>query len=279
MDVMTIRSKPWLAYLALLALLVLFLFPVYWIIQISLQSNAELFRFPPRMLTAHPFFGSYKSVLSSSLFLTFYWNTVIVAIGATVLCMSVSVLAGYGISRFPFGGSRLLVLLVLSTQMFPSVTLLIGLYTLYSKLHLLNTPIALILATTTTALPFCMLMMRTFFDSIARELDEAAEMDGASRIRTLIQVVLPLAKPGLVAVAIYTFLIAWDDFLFGLALVSDLDKRTLSPGLSLTYLGEFGYNWSGAAAAAVTATAPLLAAFLLLQRYMIDGLTAGGVKE
>lgn len=118
-----------------------------------------------------------------------------------------------------------------------------------------------------------------FFNSISKELEEAAEIDGATRFKTLFTIIVPLSKPGIMAIAIYTFLIAWDDFLFGLTLVSDIDKRTLSPGLSLTFLGEYSANWSGATAAAATATIPLLIAFMFLQRYMVEGLTAGGVKE
>ncbi|QTH46767.1 carbohydrate ABC transporter permease [Cohnella sp. LGH] len=193
--------------------------------------------------------------------------------------MVVSIFAGYALSRFRFKGSNLIALLLLSAQMFPTVTLVIGLYSQYQKMNLLNTLFVLVLAAASTALPFSVMLMRTFFNSISRELEEAAEIDGASRFRVLFTVIVPLSKPGIMAIAIYTFLIAWDDFLFGLTLVSDLDKRTLSPGLSLTFLGEYSYNWSGATAAAVTATLPLLIAFLFLQRYMVEGLTAGGVKE
>ncbi|WP_340873488.1 carbohydrate ABC transporter permease [Paenibacillus sp. PL2-23] len=209
----------------------------------------------------------------------FYKNTIIVAGGATLLSIFVSIFAGYAFSRVKFPGSNLLLLLFLSTQMFPAVTLLIGLYSLYSSLNLLNTPWVLILANTTTALPFCIMLMKTFFDGISKELEEAAEMDGAGRFMTLFRVIVPLTTPGILSVSIYTFLIAWDDFLFGLSLVSEMDMRTISPGLALKFMGEFTYNWSGASAAAVVATLPLLVAFMFLQRYMVEGLTAGGVKE
>ncbi|OAB48575.1 carbohydrate ABC transporter permease [Paenibacillus antarcticus] len=271
--------RHFLIYGLLIVLLALFLFPIYWIINVSLQPNNELFRFPPRWLPSHLFLGSYKAVLSSADFLIFYKNTFLVASGSTLLCVVVSILAGYGFSKFRFPAASLMLVLFLSTQMFPAVTLLIGLYSLYSSLHLLNTYTALILASTTTALPFCIMLMKTFFDHISKELGEASEIDGTSQLGTLIRIILPLSTPGITAVSIYTFLVAWDDFLFGLTLVSDLNKRTLSPGLSLQFLGEFSYNWSGAAAAAVIATLPLLVVFLFLQRFMVAGLSAGGVKE
>ncbi|MBP2000633.1 multiple sugar transport system permease protein [Paenibacillus shirakamiensis] len=266
-------------YGLLFILFVLFMFPVYWIINVSLQNNAALFQFPPHWAPQNLFIESYRMVLASEEFLMFYKNTFIVAAGSTLLSVLVSILAGYGFSKFRFPSMGILLVLFLSTQMFPAVTLLIGLYTLYGSLGLLNTYAALILASTTTALPFCIMLMKTFFDHISKELGEAAEMDGATQLGTLIRVILPLSKPGIMAVSIYTFLVAWDDFLFGLTLVSDLDMRTLSPGLSLKFLGEFSYNWSAAAAAAVIATVPLLVVFLFLQRFMVAGLSAGSVKE
>ncbi|MCD9025858.1 carbohydrate ABC transporter permease [Cohnella silvisoli] len=272
-------QKEGLTYILLFLLLSGFLFPVYWMFVTSLQSNSELMKLPPKWLPVQLNLGSYMDILSSSVFLTFYKNTFLVASGATVMCIFVSIFAGYALSRFRFKGSNMITLLLLSAQMFPTVTLVIGLFSQYQKMNLLNTLFVLILAAASTALPFSVMLMRTFFNSISRELEEAAEIDGASRFRTLFTVIVPLSKPGIMAIAIYTFLIAWDDFLFGLTLVSDLDKRTLSPGLSLTFLGEYSYNWSGATAAAVTATLPLLVAFLFLQRYMVEGLTAGGVKE
>ncbi|RED58165.1 MULTISPECIES: carbohydrate ABC transporter permease [Cohnella] len=271
--------KEGLTYVALLVIMVGFLFPVYWMFVTSLQSNSELMKLPPKWIPFNIDLSSYVDILKSSVFLTFYKNTFLVAAGATVMCIIVSIFAGYALSRFRFKGSNLIALLLLSAQMFPTVTLVIGLYSQYQKMNLLNTLFVLVLAAASTALPFSVMLMRTFFNSISRELEEAAEIDGASRFRVLFTVIVPLSKPGIMAIAIYTFLIAWDDFLFGLTLVSDLDKRTLSPGLSLTFLGEYSYNWSGATAAAVTATLPLLIAFLFLQRYMVEGLTAGGVKE
>ncbi|UQZ81160.1 Inner membrane ABC transporter permease protein YcjP [Paenibacillus konkukensis] len=274
-----LRSREGASYVLLGLILIFLLFPVYWILVTSLSTNSELLQLPPKWFPFHISLDSYAEVLRSSVFLTFYRNTVIVASGATVLCIIVSILAGYALSRFRFRGSNLLTLIFLSAQMFPTVTLVIGLYSQYQALHLLNTLYVLILASTMTSLPFSIMLMRTFFNGISKELEEAAEIDGASRFKTLFTIIVPLSKPGIMAIAIYTFLIAWDDFLFGLTLVSDIDKRTLSPGLSLTYLGEYSANWSGATAAAATATIPLLIVFMFLQRYMVEGLTAGGVKE
>lgn len=272
-------KKHGITYMSLIIFLVAFMFPIYWMFVTSFQTNSDLFQLPPKFIPINVTLQSYIDVMNSPEFIVFYKNTVIVAGGATLLCIFVSIFAGYAFSRVRFRGSNLLLLLFLSTQMFPAVTLLIGLYSLYSSLNLLNTLTVLILANTTTALPFCIMLMKTFFDGISKELEEAAEIDGASRFKTLFKVIVPLTTPGIMAVSIYTFLIAWDDFLFGLTLVSDMSMRTISPGLALKFMGEFTYNWSGASAAAVIATLPLLIVFMFLQRYMVEGLTAGGVKE
>lgn len=272
-------KKEGFTYIALFVLLVLFLFPVYWIIVTSLQNNSDLMQLPINWWPSSVTWNSYMEILKSSVFLTFYKNTILVALGSTLLCIIVSIFAGYALSRFKFKGSNMITLIFLSAQMFPTVTLVIGLYRQYQALQLLNTLFVLVLASTTMALPFSIMLMRTFFNSISKELEEAAEIDGATRFRTLFRIIVPLSKPGIMAIAVYTFLMSWDDFLFGLTLVSDMDKRTLSPGLALSFLGEQSYNWSGATAAAAAATFPLLFVFMFLQRYMVEGLTAGGVKE
>jgi len=268
-----------MVYTGLSLMIILLMFPVYWIVNTSLQSNANLMQMPPKWLPINIDLSSYKAVLSNSQFLTYYSNTLLVATGATLLCIIVAVLSGFALSRYKFRGSGVVMLIFLSTQMFPAVTLVIGMYAQFREMQLLNTLFVLVLAASTTALPFSVMLMKTFFDGISKELDEAAQIDGASKFRTLFGIIVPLSLPGIVAIAIYTFLIAWDDFLFGLTLVSDLDKRTISPGLSLSYLGEFTYDWAGASAAAIVATLPLLILFMFLQRFMVEGLTAGGVKE
>ncbi len=258
--------------------MVCFLFPIYWIIVTSLQSNNDLFQFPPKFFDLNITLDSYMAVFKDIDFLRFYRNTVVVAAGATALSLFVSIFAGYAFSRFKFKGSNLLLTSFLSTQMFPVITLLIGLYSIYSSFGLLNTYLALILANTTTALPFSIMLMKLFFDGISKELEEAAEIDGASRWKILFKIIIPLTKPGILAISIYAFLVSWDDFIFGLTLTSDLGMRTLSSGLSMKYFGEFSYNWSGASAAAVVATLPLVLVFMFFQKYMVAGLTAGGVK-
>lgn len=170
-------------------------------------------------------------------------------------------------------------MLFLSTQMFPAMTLLIALYNMYYKMGLLNTYTALVLACSTNALPMSVWILKGFFDTIPKSLEEAAYIDGCSKGRTLVQVILPLVKPGILAVGLYSFLISWEDFLWGLTLVNKSEMRTLAAGIAMTYLGEYNYDWGRVMAAAVSAAIPILIIFIFLQKYMIAGLTAGAVKE
>lgn len=265
--------------LVLLVLVILFMFPIYWMIVTSLKPNPLLLKMPPQLIPFRLTLVNYQKVLSDARFLTFYKNSGIVALGSTLLGSVLAALASYSFSRFRFRGSKILQMTFLSTQMFPAVALLIALYTLYRKLNLLNTYTALILACTTNALPISVWVMKGFYDTIPRSLEEAAAIDGCGRFRTLFRIILPLIKPGILAIALYTFLVSWEDFLWGLTLVNKIDLRTLSPGIALAYLGEFNYDWAQVMTAAVSASLPILIIFIFLQKYMISGLVMGAVKE
>lgn len=170
-------------------------------------------------------------------------------------------------------------MLFLSVQMFPAMTLLIALYQMYFKLKLLNTYTALVLACSTNALPMSVWILKGFFDTIPKSLEEAAYIDGCTKGGALVRIILPLMKPGLFAVGLYAFLISWEDFLWGLTLTNKTSMRTLASGIAMTYLGEYTYDWGRVMAAAVGAALPLLIIFIFLQKYLISGLTAGAVKE
>jgi multiple sugar transport system permease protein len=168
---------------------------------------------------------------------------------------------------------------ILSTQMFPGIVLLLSLYMIYRKLGLLNTYLALILACTTKALPLGIWMLKGFFDTIPKSIEEAAYIDGAGKLQTLYRIIVPLIKPGIIAVSIYAFMVTWDDFIYALTLINRAEKRTLPAGIAMAFLGEYGYDWARVMAAAVAASIPILVIFIFLQKYMIAGLTAGAVKE
>lgn len=265
------------ALIGLVALI--FMFPIYWMIVTSLKENFVIMRLPPQFLPNDPILDHYVSVLSDRRFFTFYKNSVIVAVLTTGVTLVLATLASYSFSRFRYRWSGMVQMLFLSTQMFPAVVLLISLYTMYSKCGLINTYTALVLACTTSALPLSILVLKGFFDTISPTIEEAATIDGAGRFKTLISIIVPLIKPGIVAVGLYSFLVCWDDFLWSLTLTNKLEMRTLSAGISMLYLGEQSQDWARVMAAATVASLPILLVYIFLQKYMIEGLAMGAVKE
>lgn len=272
-------AAQFLKYLVIVVLLVVALFPIYWMFVSSFRTNSELTSLPPKFLpTTGATLDNYSRIMSSNIYLTYYKNSLIVAGSTVVISIVISVMAGYSFSRFRFRGRGIAMSSILSVQMFPIVAILISLFSFFADLGLINTYRALILADITIALPFSIWFLTSFFDTIPRELEEAAFIDGASRIRTLIQVVVPLTRPGIIAVAIYSFLMSWDDFVFGLILINKDGMRTLPVGISLSFLGEFEYDWSGMMTVSIVASVPILVLFIFLNRYMVEGLTQGALK-
>jgi len=273
------RGKRLVAFGVALVVLVALFLPVYWMVITSIKPNEAAFAVPPELFPSTPTLASYLSQLADrGGFVTFFANSVIVSTLATLLSIAVSVLAGYAFSRFRFPAKRALLILILASQMFPLVLILVAIYVLFRQLHLLDTYLGLVLAFTSFSLPFCIWMMRGFFDTVPRELEQAAMVDGATRLQALVRVILPLIGPGVIAVGLFSFLNAWNNLLFALSLTSSQDMRTIPPGFLLTYVGEFQYAWSDAMAGSVMVSLPMVMVFIFLQRYLIGGMTAGAVK-
>src|SRR5699024_6339608 len=199
--------------------------------------------------------------------------------GATALITTVlAILSGYALSRFHFRWNAWVTAALLSSQMFPVVSRMISLYDLMNKMHLINTHPGLIFALTAAMLPFTVMLMSSFFDGVPREVEEAAYVDGASRLQVLWRIVTPLVKPGMLAVAIYAFLMTWDDYLHAVTLIQNDALRTMSAGVAMRYLGELSYDWSLINTISIVGTVPMLILFFFFQKYMVKGLVAGAVK-
>jgi multiple sugar transport system permease protein len=280
-------NKSWneriLRYLVSPALMIVYLsfllFPLYWMAITSLKRNSDLFVMPPKWFVVQPILEHYIKLFSESAFLVYYKNSLIVSLSTTLLTLLLAMMAGYAFSRFRFAFKELAMLSIMSTQMLPVVSLLIALYAMYKSYGLLNTHIGLIIALTTAALPFSIMMLKVFFDSIPISLEEAAKIDGVSRSGILFRIVLPLSKPGIFAVGIYSFIMSWDDLLYSLTLITKDPLRTLNPGISIRYMGEVAYDWANIMTVCVSSTIPILLLFLMFQKYMVSGLTSGAVKE
>ena len=253
------------------------LFPFYWMVNTSLKPQSEVFQSPPTFVSANWTMAGYLQIWASRLIGRFFLNSAIVSIGSTLLAMVLSALAAYGFSRFRMRWERPLILVLLFTQMLPGTLLIIPYFQLMAKLHLINTYLSLILAYVSFALPFSTWMLIGFFRSIPLELDEAAMVDGCGRLGAFWRVILPLSVPGLVAVAIFTFLLSWNAYVFALVLTTDPKMFPLSVGIA-NMLGEYQVIWNEMMAAAVLATLPVFVLYGFLERYLVQGITAGALK-
>jgi len=251
--------------------------PVYWLLVTSLTPKTQVFSYPPKLFPTEITFDAYTSLFTNSQLFTYMQNSVIVSVITAVLSVLVSAYMGYSFSKFRYTGRRALMYFVLASQMFPQALLLVTLYTVFSAYNLLNTYTALVLSFTTFTLPLCVWMLKGFFDTIPNELIEAARMDGASRLRIIHSIVLPLSAPGLVAAGLFAFVRGWNDFIFALTLAGP-EKQTLPPGLVNTYVGEAATAWPELMAASLVVSLPVCIAFILLQRFLVSGMTAGAVK-
>ncbi len=253
------------------------LLPVYWLLATSLTPRSEVFSYPPRLFPEHVTLDSYRALVENDALFGYLRNSVIVSVVTALLSVAVSAYMAYSFSKFRYRGRKSLMYLVLSSQMFPQALLLVTLYSVFSAYGLLNTYTALVLSFTTFTLPLCVWMLKGFFDTIPDELVEAARVDGASRLRIIHSIVLPLAAPGLVAAGLFAFVRGWNDFIFSLTLAGP-DKQTLPPGLVNTFVGEAQTAWPELMAASLVVSLPVAIAFIALQKHLVGGLTAGAVK-
>jgi len=271
-------------YIVIILLLAAVMFPIIWMVSTSFKEHHDLFETPPRWIPRNPTTSAYQRIFISRAgaggvnFLTYFKNSLIVCSATVLFCILLAIFSGYALSRFHRRGRKSLFTVILMTQMFPLPMFLITFYIMFMRLKLLNTYTGLIIAYTSFSLPFCIWMIKGFFDKIPVELEEAALVDGCSRMSALWRVVIPLVSPGIVAIGIFAFLSAWDEFMFALTLMSQDAMRTLPPGIVLSFVGEFDVRWEDMMAASVVATLPVLVVFLLLQKYLVEGLTAGAVK-
>lgn len=264
-------------YVILLAMIVIAVFPAVWMLSTSIKSPTELFDNPPEIIPDEPTMGNYLAVLQNTKMYQAFLNSIVITACVVLLTLVISVLAGYGFARFHFKGSGVLKVGLLFGQMIPSVVIIIPLYFLFSKMKMLNTRGALVVADMALTIPMGVIMLSSFFESVPRELEEAAKIDGCTGIQALFRVVLPVAKPGMISVAIYTFIHAWEEFLFALNLTTSSKMRTLPIAISM-FSGEFSVDWGATMAAAAVVALPVLLIFLLCNHYFVQGMADGAVK-
>lgn len=273
------RTQTILRYVLLILLLVILLFPIWWMIVGSLRPGYKMISlddvaFWPKDFTLENF----AKILSKAKYIGYFKNSFIVAGGTVLLTLVVAAPAAYSFSRYKFFGKAGVLSAVQSVQMFPIVVILVSLYTFYNKWGLLNTYRGMILADVTFSLPLAITLLKSFFDTVPKELDESAKMDGAGRMRTMLMIIMPLVRSGIIAVAVYTFLTSWDDYLMALTIARVEEKRTLAVGLAQSFMGEYSNDYGALMAFSVAGSLPIILLFVFFQKYMVEGMTAGAVK-
>ncbi|GAC1365579.1 MAG: carbohydrate ABC transporter permease [Ktedonobacteraceae bacterium] len=278
---MTVQKSwriPLLTLLGVLCTLIL-IFPLYWVVVSSLKNTTELFSTPPTLFPLQIDWTPYITNFVQNQDMGHYIvNSLQIALGTMLLSLLLAAPIAYGLARLPVRGKNVFLLALLVVQMFPSIMLALPLFVMFSRLGMINSLPAVVLAVTTRTLPFAALVLRPFFLSLPRELEDAAAIDGCTLWGTFYRIILPLSRPGLLTVAVLTFLMGWSDFLFPLSLISDDTKRPLTLGL-YKFIGEYGTRWNDLMAVSVVSALPVILVFIFAQRYITSGLIAGAVKE
>nr|WP_250767132.1 carbohydrate ABC transporter permease [Streptomyces sp. MSC1_001] len=253
---------------------VIAVFPVLWVLLTSLK--------PAKFATTTDFFKettveNYTNLLNDTPFLTWFANSLLVAGLTTVVGVFISATTGYAVSRFRFPGKRGLMWTLLITQMFPVAVLIVPIYNIMASMGLLNQPVGLVITYLTIAVPFCAWMMKGFFDTIPREIDESGYVDGLTPFGTFWRLILPLAKPGIAVTAFYSFITAWGEVAYASAFMVGDENLTLAGGLQ-KFVNQYGAQWGPMAAASVLIAIPAALVFLFAQRHLVTGMSAGAVK-
>jgi multiple sugar transport system permease protein len=253
------------------------LLPIYWTVKISVTPENLLYSEGIRLWPSHVTFANYASVLKATDFPRFFLNSLIVSLSTALIVTAVASLAGYALSRFRFRGKAWVSLVLLLTQTFPLVMVIPPIFRIMSQLGLTDNLYGLIVIYTAFNIAFATFLMQSFFDGVPKDLEEAAMIDGCTRIMALRRIILPLTLPGMGATVAFVFTAAWSELLFALMLINSDDQKTFSVGL-LTFIGKFAVDWGQMMAASVMALIPVCIFFMFLQRYLVTGLTAGAVK-
>jgi multiple sugar transport system permease protein len=253
-------------------------FPVLWMLSSSFKSNANIFEFPPQIVDSSFSISSYVAVLTDPVELGYFANSYIVALSVTAITLLVALLTAYAFSRHEFPGKRVINIVIIGVQAVPPITLLIPFFGIMVGLGLYNTYQGLIITYVVFTLPYAVIMMTAYFDTLPRELDEAAKVDGAGSQGVLWRILVPISGPGMVSVGLYTFMISWNEYLFALTLTQTDNRRTVPVGIQLL-MGQNNYLWNQVMAMSILGSIPVLALFLIFQRYFIGGLSAGAVKS
>lgn len=270
------RAKRVLLVALQLLLLVVVLFPLLWMISVSFKPADEPFHIPAQLWPDSPTLDNYTSAFRPE-FRRYLLNSTLVSVATIAISITAALLAAYALSRFRIPGARTILLLIIVAQMFPAATLIIPIFEIIRTLNLLNTYVALVFAYVTITLPVATWMILGFVRTAARETEQAAMVDGCSRLQAFWHIVVPAARPGIAATAVWTAVVVWQEMLFALSLTTSQDMRTVSVGLN-DFIGQYGVRYGELMAGSVVMSIPVVILFAALQRHFVAGITAGATK-
>lgn len=256
-----------------------YLFPLYWLFVTSIKPMNELFAYPPNYFPASPTLEAYiANFVHNTEIFHYIWNSFVIAAGTALLTLLLATPTAYGLARLPIRGVGIILMLMLAVQMLPNIMLSMPLFVMFSKIQLVNSYLALIIANTTHSLPFAVLVLRPYFLGVPSGVEEAAMIDGCNKFRAFSKIVLPLVVPGMITIGAISFLWGWGDFIFALTLTTNEAVRPLTMGLA-KFTGEFGTQWNYLMAVAAIAALPIILVFTFLQKYIVSGLASGSMKD
>lgn len=251
--------------------------PVLWMLASSFKSNTNIFAYPPTLIDDSFSLAAYQAVITDPQKRRFFFNSYLVSTMVTLCTLTMAILAGYSFSRYNFRFKSILNLFIIGVQSVPPITLMIPYFGLIVSLQLYNTYWALILTHMVFTLPYAIIMMTGYFNTLPRDLDEAVMIDGGGSFIILWRILVPISLPGIVSVGIYTFMLSWNEFLFALTLTRTTDMRTVPIGIQML-MGQHSFEWNQMMSMSVLGSLPVLLLFLLFQRYFIAGMSAGSIK-
>lgn len=266
-----------LAYAVIIAYLMIALFPLYWMLITGLKTNAEVYSNRPTYWVQHPTFDNFQSIIKGRPTLLYFRNTLIVAVVTTFLCITAGTISAYGFARYKFRGNSFLMFAILAMRIFPPIALIVPLYFMVSRIGLIDTIGGLIIVNLYLTLPFFIWIMKGFFQTIPRELDEAARIDGCSRLQAFRKVLLPISFPGMAAASIITFMWTWNEFLFGQILTATPAAKNISVG-TVDFITDLFISWNQMSAYGFLACLPAFMFVIVFQKYIVKGLISGAVK-
>lgn len=265
-------------YSLLVLAMIIMCFPLAWMVSVSVRPNVEVMKIPPDWLPQVFTLDSYKKIFSSTRYLVVFANTCLIALAVTALSLFLGSMAAYALARFRFRGYRTVLMFLITTQMFPLVLLCIPYFRIFITLGLYDTRLSLVIVYLTFTLPFCILMLRSYFLNIPKDIEEAAMVDGCTRAGAIFRTLIPMSYPAFIGAGLYAFLLAWNEFLFAVVLIESWGNRVLTMAI-YSLMAEFVTEWNTMMAFSVLASLPLVAAFIFLQKYMVQGMTAGALTS